>query len=196
MTQAYPLQWPAGWPQTPYHKRDSNSRFKTTFVKARTDLFRELELLGARSVVVSTNLRLRNDGLPYADEARRKIGDPGVAVYFTLRKRQMVMARDAYETVHDNMRSIGLAIGHLRGLERHGGAAMMEKAFEGFAQIEAPGAKHWSAILGVPRTASRDEIQRAFRDLARSRHPDSGGSDAMMAELNMARDVGLTEARP
>ena len=194
MTEAYPLQWPAGWPRTPEAQRKNSSPFKTTFDKARRELVDELTRLGAVNVVISSSLPLRADGYPRADAVRRAINDPGIAIYFTLRKRQMVMARDAYWSVHDNLRSVGLAVEHLRGLERHGGASMMEKAFEGFAQIEAPGTKHWSMVLGVSATAGRETIIDAYRKLARVRHPDAGGSEAMMAELNVARDGGLKAA--
>lgn len=93
MSSAYPLAWPQGWPKTEWQKRKASSPFNTTFDRARRDLVNELRLLGATNVVISTNLPLRQDGYPYADAARRKIDDPGVAVYFMLRKRPMTMAR-------------------------------------------------------------------------------------------------------
>lgn len=192
--EAFPLQWPTGWPRTPWEKR-SRSRFQSgDFVRSRTALLKELRLLGAMSVVISSNMALRNDGLPYADAAKRRIDDPGVAVYFVLKKRQMVMARDIYWTPAENLRSIGLAVEHLRGMERHGGSYMMERAFSGFVALSAPGT-HWSGVLQVSRTATRSEIEAAFRRLARERHPDQGGSDTMMSALNAARDQALRECK-
>lgn len=44
------------------------------------------------------------DGQPRADRARVQIADPGVALYFMLRGRQMVMARDAYTMPMGNLR--------------------------------------------------------------------------------------------
>lgn len=43
--------------------------------------------------------------------------------------------------------------------------------------------------LGVPRTASADEIKKAFRKLARKHHPDAGGDEAKFKELNEAYEV-------
>ncbi len=45
------------------------------------------------------------------------------------------------------------------------------------------------ATLGVPRTASADEIKKAFRKLARKHHPDAGGDEAKFKELNEAYEV-------
>jgi hypothetical protein len=192
---AYPLSWPDGWKRTPDHKRNNYARFKTTFTKARQELFAELDRLGAHHAVVSSWLPLRNDGMPRADAARMRISDPGVAVYFELRGRPMVMARDIYTNVHDNLRSIGLAIEHLRGLERHGGATMMERAFEGFAALPNADMVECFAALGLRADATEDQINAAFRERARNAHPDTGGSTDAMAKLSNARDQALKTKR-
>ena len=44
-------------------------------------------------------------------------------------------------------------------------------------------------ILGVSRTASQDEIKKAFRKLARTHHPDAGGDEAKFKEINEAYEV-------
>lgn len=44
-------------------------------------------------------------------------------------------------------------------------------------------------ILGVSRTASADEIKKAFRKLARTHHPDAGGDEQKFKEINEAYEV-------
>ncbi|MGH8910117.1 MAG: J domain-containing protein [Egibacteraceae bacterium] len=46
-------------------------------------------------------------------------------------------------------------------------------------------------LLAVPPDAARDEIERAFRRLARVHHPDRGGDAGRFAELVAAREVLL-----
>ena len=45
------------------------------------------------------------------------------------------------------------------------------------------------ATLGVPRTATPDEIKRAFRKLASQHHPDKGGDTRKFQEIQAAYDT-------
>lgn len=191
MTQAYPLHWPDGWPRTEPAARQKSSPFKVGTGKAIDELYAELERLGAENIVLSSNLTMSTFARPYAKQ--RQPEDPGITVYFQLNDRPMVMARDRYADWRDNIRSIGLAITALRGLQRHGGAHMMERAFEGFAALPPPGSAHpWRETLGVAGldctipTVALAGAEAAYKTLAREHHPDVGGSDDVMAELNTA----------
>ncbi len=193
---AYPLQWPEGWPRTPYPDQINTNRFSTTFDRAKRQLFEEMRLLKATDVVISSWLPLNRDGTPRADAARRKIEDPGVAVYFRLRGRDLVIARDAFMTVHDNLRSIGLSIEGLRQMERHGGAHMMDRAFTGFMAIEH---RDWRKVMGFApgERPGPNSLMIRWKQLAKERHPDSGGSEGQMSNLNVAyadarRELGLS----
>ena len=48
-------------------------------------------------------------------------------------------------------------------------------------------------VLGVDATASREEIEAAYRDLIVKNHPDHGGTDWIAAQLNQARDILLND---
>lgn len=199
MTEAYPLTWPEGWPR---HRggRDSDSRFRgrtygLTIGRTRDALLAELRQLGARDVVLSSNLKLRNDGLPYSQQPLLG-ADPGIAVYFTLKKRPLVMAQDRYSSAEGNLRSLTLAISAMRQLERHGGGTMMERAFTGFVAITPPDwKKPWREVFGVKpgHDIPVAELHRRFKEKAMNRHPDQGGADTLMAELNVAYEEAKRE---
>lgn len=182
---AYPLHWPAGWPRTRDPKR---ARFEPSFASARDSLFKQIKMLGGTHIVLSCNVALRRDGLPLANQ--RQPTDKGVAVYFLRRGRQMVFACDRWDRVEDNMRAIDKTIDAIRGIDRWGASEMMERAFQAFEALPAP-RSCWE-VLGLFPGASREAIVQAFREKARHVHPDAGGSDAAMAELNRARDEALS----
>ncbi|GAB3125982.1 DnaJ domain-containing protein [Novispirillum itersonii] len=48
-------------------------------------------------------------------------------------------------------------------------------------------------VLGLPETATADEVQAAYRRLMGQVHPDKGGSDWMAAKLNEARERLLSD---
>ena len=48
-------------------------------------------------------------------------------------------------------------------------------------------------LLGLPASASRDEIVAAHRRLIARVHPDTGGTAALAARVNAARDVLIAE---
>jgi hypothetical protein len=191
--EAYPLQWPEGWPRTPSYQRKSSSVFQSrvyqiTLERARSGLEQTLRLLEARNIVLSTNIPLRADGAPRSGAERMNM-DVGVAVYFTLRKRQMVMAQDAFDKVAGNVRSLALAVDGMRQMQRHGGGHMMERAFTGFLAITPPDwKKPWREVMSAAKDwrPSPSELASHYRKLANERHPDRGGSDTLMAELNVA----------
>lgn len=196
MTVAYPLEWPEGWPRTKPEKQLSDNRFNTTFERARLELVAEMRRLGARNLVISSWLPLRGDGYPRADAARRRIEDPGVAIYFELRGRKMSMAQDAFWSVQGNLRSLGLAVAGLRQMERHGGAHMMERAFEGFAALPPPvRKKNWKEVMfgNANVVVTMDIVDTIFISLAKKRHPDAGGTTEAFQDLNEAYEAAKAE---
>lgn len=200
MTTAYPLAWPAGWPRAKPIGAKGMGPFSCTPAKAINDLYGELHRLGASHVVVSSNCKVNLRGIPYAEDLSARLPDPGVAVYFQFRARPMTMAQDVYQVPWANIRSLGLAIAALRAIERHGGGYMMQRSFDGFAQLPPPEGSHgavlrpWREVLemgdpayaSIPADGQIAIAETRYRDRARKAHPDSGGSADTMAELNIA----------
>ncbi|WP_174479157.1 J domain-containing protein [Paraburkholderia bannensis] len=137
--------------------------------------------------MISTNVPLRQDGLPYARYAT--LDDEGVAVYFTIDGRQMCFACDRWNKVEHNMHAIVKTIDALRGIARWGTGDMMAAAFTGFSALPAPGApRTWREVLGLHSgERNMDIVRAAYRLLAQKHHPDRpGGSHDAMTDLNAA----------
>lgn len=153
----------------------------------------ELGRIGAKLPVISTNIELRLDGLPRSD--RRAPDDPGVAIYFQLGGKPHCMPCDTYDKVAANLAAVAAHIEATRAIERHGVATLSEM-FAGFQALPAPSAvRPWRQVFGFPADyrVTADVLEDSFRTLARARHPDTGGSDAMMSELNAARAAARKE---
>ena len=184
--EAFPLAWPEGWPRTKTGRR--SSRYEVGFTVARDHLLRELRRSGASGVVLSPNIPLRRDGLPYADW--REPDDPGIAVYWHDRRNSArVIACDVWRTVRENLRAVGLTLESLRQIERSGASELLERAFSGFARLpETTQARDCWTVLGLPPGTSREQVTARYRELAGTLHPDRGGTHAAMIELNQAYD--------
>lgn len=191
---AFPLSWPVGWKRKSARER---SRFETGFAKARDGLLRELRLMGVPDwrVILSTNIPLRRDGLPYANTAQPH--DTGVAVYFLFKGKPMVFACDTYIKVEDNLYAICKTVEAMRGIERWGASEMLERSFTGFQALPPPvrptesPKRNWWEVLGVSTSASATEIGIARRKLLETHHPDRGGDPKKAAEINAAYDEGM-----
>lgn len=201
---AFPLQWPAGRPRKTSRKRATfgkkvhNGRWAETkdltVADALGRLQDELDRIGARQPVVSTNLETRLDGLPRSGQAEPR--DPGVALYFQLDGQPHCMPCDTYDRVADNIAAIAKHIEATRAIDRFGVASVREM-FTGFQALPAPGAKRpWREVLlfgSDMLRPNRDMVEKRYRELAKERHPDAGGSADAMAELNAAKAEALKE---
>lgn len=187
MTEAYPLQWPEYRPRT---KRRERARFDTTQDVAQLSLRDEVRRLGGKGLVISTNLELRLDGLPYA--SRRAPDDPGVAAYFEYKGRAVCFACDRWDLIKDNMQGIRKTIDALRGIARWGTGDMVEAAFTGFEALPPPGrSKPWRDVLGNCKTLAEAKSRR--NELAKQHHGDTGAEGSFMADVNAAHDQAKKE---
>lgn len=182
MTEAFPLHWPHHRPRT---RSSERSRFKVnSFARVRDALMMELARLGARSVILSTNNPLKQDGMPYAN--RRQPEDQGVAIYFEYKKNPMCFACDRWDRIEDNIQAIHHTIEALRGIARWGSGDMLQAAFTGFQALPAPNGKEWWNVLEVARDAALHVCEGNYKILAMENHPDNGGTHEKMADLNAA----------
>ncbi len=179
---SYPLAWPEGWTRTPAHQRQ-RARYKVTGARATDGLIHELKLMGAArsAIVLSTNIVLRNDGLPCANQPRHMQDDPGVA-------RVLVDAQ--LQGPRHRLRQVA------RRLRQHPRAAAVDQRHAQHrpcGRFPSPRA----CVHSVRRSASQLRSGagraplvgsvRAEAGAARSLRPASGGSAAAMTELNRAR---------
>jgi hypothetical protein len=187
--EAYPLQWPVGRPRA---KRRENTQFQSSLAKARDHLMNEIRLLGGKQPILSSNLELRLDGLPYANQ--KAPDDPGIAVYFTYKDKQHCFACDDWRLVEDNVRAIGKTIEALRGIARWGTGDMMERAFQGFEALPAPEAEPWWSVLGFFSEAEalfQCDYEIKAKKLLQKYHPDREDGDAWrFDQIVKAREAG------
>lgn len=184
----YPLSWPVGWERTvPSYRERSRFGHHSMLSGARV-LENELRLLGGDNYIISTNIKIRNDGLPYSNQ--RTPDDPGVAVYFEWKKKPIVFACDKYRSVEDNLWAIVKHIEALRGQERWG-VGSLDQAFAGYMALPEP-SENWWDILGVSQFATKEEIERAHILLVKQYHPDQpGGNNDQFIRVQRAYELAI-----
>lgn len=180
---AYPLHWPRGWPRTADGRRESGP-FKTTLAGALGNVEDEIRKLGGKIIAISSNCTLGVSRPP----------DPGVAVYFSYDGEQTAIPCDRWKTVEANLQAIAKTIEAMRGIERWGAKHMVKAAFRGFAQLAGPtSTRPWPVVLGLKPSASREEIDGAYRRLRSQHHPDRGGSAEAFDEVQRAFEAATTK---
>lgn len=182
----FPLSWPPGFRR--HTRAREASPFKVTLTQALGNVERSLTLFGKNSgkpvtdIILSSNVSLGND---------RPL-DPGIAAWFLWDGDRRCIAVDRYATPAANLQAIYHVLEARRTELRHGTLQLVQATFEGFKALPAP--VHWRLVLGVPSTATADQVQAAYREKAQAAHPDKpGGSTDRMAALNAARDAALRE---
>ncbi len=188
--QAYPLQWPDHIPRS---RSREKSRFKTTIAGALKNVRSSIEAFGRDSgkavsnIVLSSNVTLGND----------RPADPGVAAWFTWDGMSICIPVDRYQTAEENLQAIHHVLEARRTELRHGTLHLVKATFQGFKALPPPpGAKPkrlwWEVMEFAGPVKEPGFIEQRFKELAKKRHPDAGGSAEAMAELNEARKEALS----
>lgn len=182
--QAYPLQWPDGWPRTEPHRRE-NPRFKTTLPAALDNLARQLKLMGGKKLVLSSNYTLGSNNPK----------DPGVVAYFEWTDKPhdfqpkfiaMSIPCDRWLRLEANVQAIALTIEAMRGMERWGAKHMIKAMFTGFKLLPAGNGEDWFSVLGVSSNASPETIKARYLELVKIHHPDTGGDHERFVKIQNA----------
>ncbi|MGC3945321.1 MAG: hypothetical protein QM762_12545 [Chryseolinea sp.] len=199
MPQSYPLDWPMDYPRYGLHRGRPKFQ-KPTLTRAVDAVYEEIrKMQGKRSinindVVISSNIPLRNDGLPRADYMRSQINDVGVAVYFKHNGEPVVLCCDQWDSVECNVSAVARTVESIRAIERHGVSDFIKRSFTGFKALPPQGKKwyqyfHWQELPS--RTPEKAESMKTiYKSMAVRLHPDRGGDHNAMAELNHAYDEG------
>lgn len=204
----FPLCWPDNVGRRAPQIRLRPQFAERSIASATTMLLAEINRLNNRpwdysdeQVVISTNLRLRADGLPRSDQGEP--ADTGAAVYFTLRfsrngkpaERPCVLTCDKWIKVAWNLYAITKDIEAQRARDRWG-CTNLEQAFRGYLAIpERCGGPSWWELLGVPSSAGPDVLRAAYKEKAKTAHPDVGGDVEAWARLQEAYDQALGQFR-
>lgn len=199
MSVSAPLTWPEGWERHSGH-RDGEGRFRSSYghelslSKVVDQLWDELDKLGATDATLSMNINPSR-----ALSRQRRADDPGVALYFRRREQAYVMAQDRFATVAANVRSLTLALAGIRQTERHGGAQIADRVFQGFTGVpatveeRAPDAEEWWEILGVSRSSPLNAIRGAWKQ--QTSDAQRAGDMERAQRLNAAWDAAQRDRK-
>lgn len=207
---AFPLSWPAGWRRTQaefrqparFHRRD-----KTTWGARSLDLtiadgvdrvLGSLRRMGAdpETIIISSDVPLRRDGTPRSTAGEPD--DPGVAVYFTLDGEPECIAAHLYERLADNLAAVAATIEAMAAIQRHGGAEILKRTFQGFKQLPASTDptmavdSAWAILAHFAGIAPPDPEQRKLRSIAQdtARHAPEDFSRVQRAADTLSAHFG------
>jgi hypothetical protein len=194
MTAAYPLQWPPGFARS---NKQEKGKFQSSLTSSLNNVQDELRRFGKDSgkpvtnVVISSNYALGNE----------HPNDPAVAVYFQWDGLPVCIPIDRYQTIQANLQAVAHVVGARRTELRHGTLALVRATFTGFTALSGPNVVDWRKILKVydSKGDARTLLamcEKNYRELAKSAHPDRGGSAIWMADLTSAIAEARKELNP
>lgn len=114
--------------------------------------------------------------------------DPRVVVEFDLDGQPYSIACDRYSSAAQNLCAIAAVIEGFRTNERHD-VLTIHQLMQSVSALPATSSakvRGWWEVLALPRNAPREDIETKYKELARVRHPDAGGSDQEWHELQEA----------
>lgn len=174
------LRWPDDVPMN-WEPRDS--RFSEhTLTSAFDWVINEATHLGAKEITFTAAMSLGKRGEPLSNARQR---GPVAVWYVTAESPNPVcIAIGEYHYLVDNLWAVGHTLASMRTIRRHAGDWAARQSQQGFTAL--PPRRKWWEILGVSESSPREVVEAAYRALARTAHPDQGGSHEAMSNLNAA----------
>lgn len=168
------------------YRLDTDKTWNETY-KALVEMFSNWP--GANLLGVEPNVPMQRVNGTYFSTA-----EAAVTLRYKKGEREVTLTYDKQSNPRSNLRALYLCLDDMRMIERRGLDEVVRSAY---LQLNAPKKKRdpWE-VLGLRPGASREDVEAMFRVRARTAHPDHGGSDEAMAELNAARAEALGEAAP
>jgi len=188
------MRWPHGQPRT---DKPIRSKFGDHLLRETLgELMDEVKKIGGTEIVVSSELPIGKSGWPI--QGWNKADDHGVAVYWKGKdSKPYCLAIDRYDHPMDNLWAIVKSLEAIRALARWGGDQLINQALSSFAELPPPTAvPWWVKVLELEHLwpdITDKSVAFAFRHSAKRLHPDAGGSNEDMAQLNAAFDAAKEE---
>lgn len=190
------LDWPGDWPRTTPQEREKNRDFKASIATTTTELKKEMKRMGVdewRASTGSGGSYTKSNGLPKYDA---NPDDPGFVLRWTDDGEQFAVACDDYSRLRDNLRSVYLWVHETRMRSQRPVttadaefAAARLPSGDGKDAVAATAPPH--EVLEVDPDAGEEIVQAAFRQKAKSAHPDQGGDPAEWQRLTDAKEAML-----
>jgi DnaJ-domain-containing protein 1 len=116
--------------------------------------------------------------------------DPTAAIEFWVDGAKKTLRCSRFEEYRNNIRAIYLTLEALRLAHERGILRELAEAATAFLPAPSgPVKRPWYEVLGLMPNADAESVEAMYRHLARKRHPDAGGSDDEMSELNAALET-------
>ena len=117
-----------------------------------------------------------------------------VTLTYAVNGRKNTLECSRFPSAEQNARAIYGLIDALRLADQRG--MLRELVEQASALLEAPRGRDglpWYEVLGVMPDADGDMVEAMYKHLAKKHHPDTGGSDEKMRQLNVAFDAFKAE---
>ncbi len=188
------LDWPAGWERTSAGQREKNRSFEASIATTTDELATEMDRMDVDHWRGSIgNQHTKSNGLPLHNASP---DDPGFVLRWTDDGEEFAVACDHYSRLRDNLRTVYLWVHETRMRSQRPVttgdaefAAARLPSGDGDDPVAAAPPAH--EILEVTPDADDAVVKAAFRQKAKSAHPDQGGDPAQWQRLTDAKEQML-----